>query len=247
MSRSIDSPECHHGHPVLHPEACQQCMMERAVAIVAEPEISDDVVHTERGPSPVAHNLKEMGEFEKEPFQLPLRELPGQPIPAPFTREERLMLETGAPLTETPMAERLVPRFDPLAPLRAELDARAARPGAAPASTQPATNVREHVAALPTEAAARKAVPVFSGVIRYFPDALCAVAELSRIGNDQHNPGQPLHWNRGKSGDELDALTRHLIDAGTVDVDKVRHSTKVAWRALANLQKEIEAARKAAS
>jgi hypothetical protein len=96
---------------------------------------------------------------------------------------------------------------------------------------------------LPTDAKARKAVPIYSGVIKYFPDALCAVAELSRIGNEQHNPGQPLHWDRSKSSDELDALVRHLMDAGTIDTDGVRHSTKVAWRALANLQKEIEASR----
>ncbi len=97
---------------------------------------------------------------------------------------------------------------------------------------------------LPTEAQARKNVPIYSGVLRYFPDALAAVAELSRIGNDQHNPGKPLHWDRSKSGDELDALTRHLMEAGTVDTDGVRHSAKVAWRALANLQKEIERANK---
>lgn len=96
---------------------------------------------------------------------------------------------------------------------------------------------------LPTEAAARKALPLHSGVMRYFPDALAAVAELSRIGNDQHNPGKPLHWDRSKSTDELDALTRHLLEAGTIDTDNVRHSTKVAWRALANLQKEIEGAK----
>lgn len=94
---------------------------------------------------------------------------------------------------------------------------------------------------LPTDAKARKNTPIFSGVLRYFPDALAAVAELSRIGNEQHNPGQPLHWDRSKSTDECDALVRHLLDAGTVDVDGVRHSTKVAWRALANLQKELEA------
>ncbi len=93
---------------------------------------------------------------------------------------------------------------------------------------------------LPAEAAARKGIPLYSGLVRYFPDAIIAVAELSRIGNDQHNPGKPLHWDRTKSQDELDALTRHLVDAGTVDTDNVRHSTKVAWRALANLQKEIE-------
>lgn len=94
---------------------------------------------------------------------------------------------------------------------------------------------------IPTEAKARKALPIFSGVLRYFPDALAAVAECSQAGNDQHNPGQPLHWDRAKSGDELDALARHLIDAGELDSDGIRHSTKVAWRALANLQKEIEA------
>ena len=98
-------------------------------------------------------------------------------------------------------------------------------------------------ATLPTEAAARKNVPIYSGVIRYFPDALAAVAALSKAGNDQHNPGQPLHWDRSKSQDELDALTRHLFEAGTIDTDGQRHSAKVAWRALANLQKEIEAAR----
>jgi hypothetical protein len=94
---------------------------------------------------------------------------------------------------------------------------------------------------VPTEAARRKAIPLYSGVLKYFPDALMAVAELSRIGNEQHNPGSPLHWDRSKSGDELDALTRHLVDAGTMDTDGVLHSTKVAWRALANLQKELEA------
>jgi hypothetical protein len=93
---------------------------------------------------------------------------------------------------------------------------------------------------LPTAPAARKGIPLYSGLIRYFPNALIAVAELSRIGNDQHNPGKPVHWDRSKSGDELDALARHLVEAGTFDTDKVRHSTKLAWRSLANLQKEIE-------
>lgn len=93
---------------------------------------------------------------------------------------------------------------------------------------------------LPTDAKERKDVPIYSGFVKYFPDAIAAVAELSRIGNDQHSPGKPLHWDRSKSADELDALVRHLVEAGTIDTDGVRHSTKVAWRALANLQKEIE-------
>lgn len=93
---------------------------------------------------------------------------------------------------------------------------------------------------LPTDAAARKAIPIYSGFIKYFPKAMAAVAELSRIGNDQHNPGKPLHWDRSKSGDELDALMRHVMEAGTTDTDGVLHSAKAAWRAMANLEKEIE-------
>ena len=96
---------------------------------------------------------------------------------------------------------------------------------------------------IPADAKARKALPLFSGFVKYFPDAMVAVAEVSRLGNDQHNPGKALFWDRSKSGDELDALARHLIEAGTLDTDGVRHSAKVAWRAMANLQKEIEGER----
>lgn len=100
---------------------------------------------------------------------------------------------------------------------------------------------KENQLTLPTEAKERKNVPIATGVIDYFPDALCAIAELSRIGNDQHNPGEPLHWAREKSTDEADALMRHFIERGKMDSDGVRHSTKAAWRALALLQKELEA------
>jgi len=90
------------------------------------------------------------------------------------------------------------------------------------------------------EAEDRKNTPVFSGVLNYFPDAIKEIARVSLAGNKQHHPDEPLHWDRNKSTDELDALTRHLIDAGSLDTDGIRHSAKVAWRALANLQKELE-------
>lgn len=93
---------------------------------------------------------------------------------------------------------------------------------------------------LPRDAAARKGVPIVTGVLDYFPDAIAAVAECSRVGNEQHNPGSPLHWDRSKSGDEADALGRHLLERGSRDSDGIRHSAKLAWRALALLQKEIE-------
>ena len=86
----------------------------------------------------------------------------------------------------------------------------------------------------------RKNRPVFTGVIKYFPDALMEVSRVSLQGNKQHHPDKPLHWDRNKSNDDYDALARHLIDAGTIDSDGIRHTAKVAWRALACLQKEIE-------
>ena len=91
------------------------------------------------------------------------------------------------------------------------------------------------------EAQNRKDTPVYSGFIKYFPLAMKEVARVSKIGNDQHNPGKDLFWDRSKSGDELDALSRHLLDAGKLDTDGQRHSAKVAWRAMASLQKELEA------
>lgn len=89
----------------------------------------------------------------------------------------------------------------------------------------------------------RKNTPIYSGVVKYFPLAIAEIAVCSKIGNDQHNPNTPLHWDRSKSGDELDALMRHLSDhaSGEVfDEGGVRHLTKVAWRALAALQKAME-------
>lgn len=86
----------------------------------------------------------------------------------------------------------------------------------------------------------RKERPLFSGVLAYFPDALMEVAYCSYIGNQQHHPDKPLHWDKNKSTDEADALMRHLKDSGTFDTDGVRHSAKLAWRALALLQRELE-------
>lgn len=92
---------------------------------------------------------------------------------------------------------------------------------------------------LPTDAAERKAVPLAEGLLYYFPNALAEVARVSRRGNDQHNPGQPMHWAMEKSTDHADCILRHLIDAGTTDSDGLRHTAKVAWRALALLETEL--------
>ena len=93
---------------------------------------------------------------------------------------------------------------------------------------------------LPTDAAERKAIPMARGLLDYFPDALAAIADVSRVGSEQHNPGQPLHWSKHLSTDHADCLVRHLLDRGSLDTDGLRHSAKMAWRALAMLQTEIE-------
>jgi hypothetical protein len=90
-----------------------------------------------------------------------------------------------------------------------------------------------------SEAEQRKEHPMATGVLDYFPYALYEVAKVSKKGNDQHNPGEPLHWAKGKSTDHADSLLRHLKDRGTRDTDGERHSAKVAWRALAMLEMEI--------
>ena len=83
--------------------------------------------------------------------------------------------------------------------------------------------------ALPTDAKARKTYPMYSGCILYFPHALAAVAHLSYLGNQQHHPDKPLHWDMDKSADELDALIRHIID---------EEWDQVAWRALVNSERK---------
>ena len=85
---------------------------------------------------------------------------------------------------------------------------------------------------LPTNAEERKAIPIYTGFVKYFPDAMAAVAKISLKGGIQHGQTpETLHWDRSKSGDELDAMMRHIIDEDWA---------QVAWRAMANLQKKIE-------
>lgn len=95
---------------------------------------------------------------------------------------------------------------------------------------------------MPEDSAARKEVPVVSGFLDYFPNAVVEVAKVSKFGNDKHNPGQPLHWSRHKSNDHRDCVVRHIMQAGEIGPDGIRHSAEAAWRAMANLEEELIAA-----
>jgi hypothetical protein len=87
----------------------------------------------------------------------------------------------------------------------------------------------------------RKEMPVYSGVLKYFPNAIKYVAYVSKKGNEQHHPDKPLHWDMDKSTDEPDALLRHLIDhsINPIDEDGVLHLGKTVWRGLAMLERYL--------
>ena len=90
---------------------------------------------------------------------------------------------------------------------------------------------------------ARKNTPIYSGVVAYFPLALKEIAKASFVGQEQHNPDKPLAWDRSKSGDELDAMLRHLVDHASgeeFDDCGTRHIVKCGWRILAYIQKTLE-------
>lgn len=97
---------------------------------------------------------------------------------------------------------------------------------------------------LPTDSEERKGFPLFRGCLRYFAAALAGVARISKLGNDKHNPGQPLHHARGKSMDHGDCVIRHLMDVEDLlaardrgqDVSEQQILNEIdqfAWRALA--------------
>jgi hypothetical protein len=101
--------------------------------------------------------------------------------------------------------------------------------------------------------AVRKRIPVATGFLKYFTDAIKCVSIVSRVGNEQHNPGQPLHWAKEKSRDEEDAGARHTLDAlsgeeqdpALAELDDLGHLSQRAWRAMAALQRACDAKRAA--
>lgn len=86
----------------------------------------------------------------------------------------------------------------------------------------------------------RKKYKVFTGLLQYFPDACLYVGYVSHVANEQHNPGQPMHWDKSKSIGTGDEIVRHLMEKDTFDTDGLRHRGKAAWRAMELLQREIE-------
>lgn len=96
---------------------------------------------------------------------------------------------------------------------------------------------------LPTDDKARKRLQLWTFMFNYFPDAWLAVVNVAVAGNEQHNPGQPLHWAREKSTDQMNTAFRHQWDYGRgvkKDTDDQYHLAKAIWRLMAQLQLDIE-------
>lgn len=108
----------------------------------------------------------------------------------------------------------------------------------------------EFIGGLPTEDAARKRLKLYTYIMEYFPDALIAELEVAVKGNEQHNPGEPLHWAREKSSDQMNTAFRHQFDYGRgvkKDTDGQWHLAKAIWRLKAQLQLDIEEERRNAN
>lgn len=147
----------------------------------------------------------------------------------------------GSPPVPTWTAPEPAPGWSPISIPVAATDT-GWRLGPPPTPVEP-----EPVAVLSTDPTVRKGQPIATGVLDYFPRALAEIAHLSKVGNDQHNPGEPLHWAKEKSSDHPDCIVRHLIERGKRDTDGERHTAKMAWRALAELETELENEAKRAS
>ena len=199
-----------------------------------------------RPPSPksLPSAPERFGEYVVDPMNDPERRFYRDSLPQrPLTREE---LEKQAATQRANLENLLRKQTTPFIKLPAKesdawpegnaAQAEAAMIGIGGGPTRATT--------LPDDGAARKQYPVATGVLDYFPDAIAAIAYLSYRANAQHNPGEPVHWARGKSMDHFDTMMRHFLQRGTIDKDGIRHSVKVAWRALAALQEELEAAQK---
>lgn len=119
-------------------------------------------------------------------------------------------------------------------------------------------NVRCCSSPLPDDSTARKKIPLWEGVLAYFPAALVAAARVSHLGNLKHNPGEPLHHARDKSMDHTDCIARHLVDYQALKASALRsageegwasfasvtaaeeHLGNMTWRVLAFVQQELE-------
>jgi len=91
---------------------------------------------------------------------------------------------------------------------------------------------------LPTNDEERKKIRL-SAIFTLFPKACVALAKHIKAGADKWCGGQ-LRWDRTKSPEELESLLRHVFEQ-VQNPTCVETAKAIAWRAMANLEKTIEA------
>lgn len=111
----------------------------------------------------------------------------------------------------------------------------------------------------PSDDKARKMLPVWKMITRYFPKSLREVTRVCVANNMRYSPDREpadITWARGKSTDQLGSAMRHMLEAevdgkvfepvpqvvaevtGTKEVYVL---AEAAWRLLAALELAIEA------
>lgn len=100
---------------------------------------------------------------------------------------------------------------------------------------------------LPTDAKERKALPLWTFLMEYFPLTFVELVRIAVAGDKQHlnNDGSgKIRWAREKSTDQLNTAMRHQFDYGCGvkrDTDGRSHLGKAIWRLCAQSEIDLEA------
>ena len=105
---------------------------------------------------------------------------------------------------------------------------------------------------------ARKMLPIFKYLTRYFPKAHREVTKVCVVNNVRYSPGREpsdLNWSRGKSTDQLGSAFRHMLESAVdgkvfedvpkdiaeiTGIEKVYVLAEAMWRLGAELELTIE-------
>jgi hypothetical protein len=111
----------------------------------------------------------------------------------------------------------------------------------------------------PEDDKARKMVPLFAYLTRYFPKAHREVTKVCVVNNVRYNPDRApadINWARGKSPDQLGSAFRHMMErevdgkvfetvppdvAKLTGIERVYVLAEAMWRLGAALEQDIEA------
>jgi hypothetical protein len=110
----------------------------------------------------------------------------------------------------------------------------------------------------PDDDKARKMLPIFKYLTRYFPKAHREVTKVCVVNNVRYNPDRApsdINWNRGQSPDQLGSAFRHMLESAVdgkvfedvpddiaeiTGIKRVYVLAEAMWRIGAQLELDIE-------